>query len=85
MANRREKLETVADIIFLGSKLTEDGDYSLETKRRLLLGRKAMRNLDRVLKSSDGTLPTKVRLVKAMIFPIVTYGWESWTIKKAER
>ena len=84
MANRREKLETVADIIFLGSKLTEDGDYSLEIKKHLLLGRKAMTNLGSILKSRDITLPTKVHITKAMVFPIVTYGCEHWTIKKAE-
>ena len=76
--------ETVADFIFLGSKITADGDCSHEIKRCLLLGRKVMTNLDSVLKSRDITLPTKVRLVKAMIFPIVMYGCESWTIKKAE-
>ena len=79
-------MEAVTDFIFFffGSKITADGDCSHEIKRRLLLGRKAMRNLDRVLKSSDGTLPTKVRLVKAMIFPVVMYGYECWTIKKDE-
>ena len=77
-------METVRDFIFLGSKITADGDYSHETKRPLLLGRKAMINLDSVLKSRDITLPTKVRLVKAMVFPVVMYGCESWTIKKAE-
>ena len=77
--------ETVADFILLGPKITEDGDYSHEIKRRLLLGRKVMTNLDSVLKTRDITLPTKVRLVKAMAFPEVTYGCESWTIKKAER
>ena len=76
--------ETVADIIFGGSKITADGDCSHEIKRRLLLGRKAMTNLDSILKSRDITLPTKVRLVKAMVFPVVMYGCESWTIKKAE-
>ena len=70
--------------IFLGSKITVDGDYSLEIKRCLLLGRKATTNLDSILKSRDVTLPTKVRLVKAMVFPVVVYGCESWTIKKAE-
>ena len=84
MANRRETMETVADFIFLGSKITEDGDWSLEIKRQLLLGRKVMTNLDRILKSRDITLSTKVRLVKAMVFPVVMYGCESWTIKKAE-
>ena len=78
-------METVRDFIFLGSKITGDGDYSHEIKRHLLLGRKAMTNLDNVLKSRDVTLPTKVRLVKAMVFLVVMYGCESWTIKKAER
>ena len=77
-------METVTDFIFLGSKITEDGDCSHEIKRHLLLGIKAMTNLDSVLKSRDITLPTKVRLVKAMVFPIVVYGCESWTTKKAE-
>ena len=81
----RETVETVTDFIFLGSKITADGDYSHEIKRRLLLGRKVMTNLDRILKSRDITLPTKVRLVKAMVFPVVMYGCESWTVKKAER
>ena len=76
--------ETVTDFIFLGSKITADGDCSHEIKRRLLLGRKAMTNLDSVLKSRDITLPTKVYIVKAMIFPVVVYGCESWTIKKAD-
>ena len=76
--------ETVSDFIFLGSKITADGDCS-EIKRRLLLGRKVMTNLDSIFKSRDITLPTKVRLVKAMVFPVVTYGCESWTVKKAER
>ena len=76
--------ETVADFIFLGSKITADGDCSHEIKRRLLLGRKVMTNLDRILKSRDITLPTKARLVKAMVFPVVMYGCESWTIKKVE-
>ena len=76
--------ETVADFIFLGSKFTADGDCSHEIKRRLLLGRKVMTNLDSIRKSSDITLPTKFHLVKAMIFPVVMYGCESWTIKKAE-
>ena len=80
-----ETVETVADFIFLGSKITEDGDCSHDIKRRLLLGRKVMTNLDSILKSRDITLPTKVHLVKAMVFPVVTYGCESWTIKKAER
>ena len=79
-----EIVETVADLIFLGSKITADGDCSHEIKRRLLLGRKVMTNLDSILKSRDITLPTKVHLVKAMVFPIVMYGCESWTIKKAE-
>ena len=77
--------ETVADFIFLGSKITADGDCSHEIKRRLLLGRKVMTNLDRVFKSRTITLPTKVRIVKAMVFPVVTYGCESWILKKAER
>ena len=79
-----ETVETVADFIFLGSKFTEDGDCSHEIKRRLLLGRKVMTNLDSILKSRDITLPTKVHLVKAMVFPVVMYGCESWTVKKAE-
>ena len=78
------KLETVADFIFLGSKITADGDCSHDIKRYLLLGRKAMTNLDSILKSRDITLPTKVCLLKAMVFPVVIYGCESWTIKKAE-
>ena len=77
-------METVRDFIFLGSKITADGDCSHEIKRRLLLGRKAMTNLDRILKSRDITLPTKVHLVKAMVFPVVMCSCESWTIKKAE-
>ena len=76
--------ETVSDFIFLGSKITADGDCSHEIKRRLLLGRKVMTNLDSILKSRDITLPTKVHLVKAMVFPVVMYGCESWTVKKAE-
>ena len=76
-----ETVETVVDFIFLGSKITADGDYSHETKRRLLLGRKVMTNLDSILRSRDITLPTKVRLVKAMVFPVVMYGCESWTVK----
>ena len=76
--------ETVADFIFWGFKMTADGDCSHEIKRRLLLGRKVMTNLDSILKSRDITLPTKVRLVKAMVFPVVMYGCERWTIKKAE-
>ena len=79
-----ETVETVADIIFLGSKITADGDHSHEIKRCLLLGRKVMTNLDSTLKSRDITLPTKVRLVKAMVFPVVMYECESWTVKKAE-
>ena len=77
-------MEAVTDFIFLGSKITADGDCSHEIKRRLLLGRKAMTNLDSVIKSRDITLPIKVHLVKAMVFPVVTYGCESWTIKKAD-
>ena len=80
-----ETMETETDFIFLGSKITADGDCSLEIKRCLLLGRKAMTNLDSILKSRDVTLPTKVHLVKAMVFPVVMYGCESWTIKKVER
>ena len=78
-----ETVETVANFIFLGSKITADGDCSHEIKRRLLFGRKFMTNLDSLLKSRDVTLPTKVRLVKAMVFPVVMYGCESWTVKKA--
>ena len=77
-------METVADFIFLGSKITADGDCSHEIKRRLLLGRKVITNLDSILKSKDIALPTKVRLVKALVFPVVMYGCESWTVKKAE-
>ena len=77
-------METVAEFIFLGSKITSDGDCSHEIKRRLLLGRKVMTNLDGIFKSRDITLPTKVCLVKAMVFPVVMYGCESWTVKKAE-
>ena len=77
-------METVTDFIFLGSKITADGDFSYEIKRRLLLGRKAMTNLDSILKSRDTTLPTKVCLVKVIVFPVVMYGYESWTVKKAE-
>ena len=77
--------ETVADFIFLGSKITADGVCSHEIKRHLLLGRKFMTNLDSIFKSRDVTLPTKFRLVKAMVFPVVMYGYESWTVKKAER
>ena len=80
-----ETVETVSDFIFLGSKITADGDCSHEIKRRLLLGRKVMTNIDSILKSRDVTLPTKVHLVKAMVFPVVMYGCESWTVKKAER
>ena len=80
-----EKVETVTDFILGGSKITEDGDCSHDIKRHLLLGRKLMTNLDNILKSRDITLPTKVHLVKATVFPIVTYGCESWTIKKAKR
>ena len=80
----RETMETVTDFIFLGSKITADGDCSHEIKRCLLLGRKAMTNIDSILKSRDITFPSKVCLVKAMVFPVVTYGCESWTIKKAE-
>ena len=76
--------ETVSDFIFLGSKITADGDCSHEIKRCVLLGRKVMTNLDSILKSRDITLPTKVRLVKALVFPVVMYGCESWTVKKAE-
>ena len=79
-----EKMETVTDFTFLGSKITADGDCSHEIKRRLLLGRKTMTNLDSIFKSRDITLPPKVRLVKAMVFLVVMYGCESWTIKKAE-
>ena len=80
-----EPMETVAGFIFMGSKITADGDCSYEIKRRLLLGRKVMTNLDSILKSRDITLPTKVSLVKAMVFPVVMYGCKSWTIKKAKR
>ena len=80
-----ETVETVSDVIFLGSKITTDGDCSHEIKRCLLLGGKVMTNLDSIFKSRDITLPTKVRLVKAMVFPVVMYGCESWTVKKAER
>ena len=80
-----EIVETVSNFIFLGSKITADGDCSHEIKRRLLLGRKVMTNLDSILKSRDITLPTKFRPVKAMVFPVVMYGCESWTVKKAER
>ena len=80
-----ETVETVADFIFLGSQITADGDFSREIKRRLLLGRKVITNLDSILRSRDITLPTNICLVKAMVFPVVMYGCESWTIKKAER
>ena len=80
----RETVETVSDFIFWGSKITADGDCSHEIKRRLFLGRKVMTNLDSIFKSRDITLPTKVRLVKAMVFPVAMYGYESWTVKKAE-
>ena len=79
-----ETMETVTDFIFLGSEITADGDCSHEIKRCLLLGRKVMTNLDSIFKSRDITLPTKIRLVKAMVFPVVMYGWKSWTVKKAE-
>ena len=79
-----ETVETVTDFLFLGSKITADGDCSHEIKRRILLGRKVMTNLGSILKSRDITLPTKIRLAKAMVFPVVMYGCESWTIKKAE-
>ena len=79
-----ETMETVSDFIFLGSKITADGDCSHEIKRRLLLGREVMTNLDSILKSRDITLPTKVRLVKAIVLPVVMYGCESWTVKKDE-
>ena len=84
MGNRWETVETVPDFMFWGSKITADGDCSHEIKRRLLLGRKGMTNLDNILKSRDITLSTMVRLVKAMVFPVVMYGCESWTIKQAE-
>ena len=80
-----ETVETVSDFILGGSKITADGDCSHEIKRRLLLGRKVMSNLDSIFKSRDITLPTKVRVVKAMVFPVVMYGCDSWTVKKAER
>ena len=80
-----ETVETVSNFLFWGSKITADGDCSHETKRRLLLGRKVMTNLDSIFKNRDITLPTKVRLVKAMVFPVVMYECESWTVKKAER
>ena len=79
-----ETVETVSDFIFWGSKITADGDYSHKIKRHLHLGRKFMANLDSILKSRDITLPTKIRVIKAMVFPVVTYGCEKWTVKKAE-
>ena len=79
-----ETVETVSDFVFGGSKIIADGDYSHEIKRRFLLGRKVMTNLDSIVKRRDITLPTKIRLVKAMVFPVVVYGCESWTVKKAE-
>ena len=84
MANRWGKVETVTDFILWGSKITADGDCSHEIKKHLLLGRKVMTNLDSILKGRDITLPTKVCLVKAMVFPVVMYGCENWTVKKAE-
>ena len=81
----RETVETVSDFMFLGSKITADGDFSHEIRRCLLLGRKVMTNLDSIFKSRDITLPTKVRLIKAVVFPVVMNGCESWTVKKAER
>ena len=84
MQIEREKVEAMTDFIFLGSKITADRDCSHEIKRHLLLGRKVMTNLDSILKSRDINLPTKVHLVKTMVFPVVMYGCESWTIKKAE-
>ena len=85
MGNRWETVETVSDFILGGFKITAEGDCSHEIKRHLLLGRKIMTNLDSIFKSRDITLPTKVRLVKAMVFPVVMFGCESWTVKKAER
>ena len=84
MGNRWETVETVSDFIFGGSKITADGDCSHEIKRRVLLGRKVITNLESILKSRDITLPTKVRLVKAMVFPVVMHGCESWAVKKVE-
>ena len=84
MGNRGETVETVSDFIFLGFQITADGDCSHEIKRHLLLGRKPVTNLDGILRSRDITLPTKVYLAKAMVFPVVIYGCESWTLKKAE-
>ena len=85
MANRWETVETVSDFIFMGFKITADGDCIHEIKRHLLLGRKVMTNLDSIFKSRDITLPTKVHLVKAMVFPVVMYEYESWSVKKAEQ
>ena len=85
MGNNGETVETVSDFSFLGSKITADGDCSSKIKRHLLLARKAMSNLDSILKSRDIILPTKVHVVKAMVFPVVMYGCENWTIKKVER
>ena len=85
MTNKWETVETVTDFILGGSKITADADCSHEIKRHLLLGRKAMTNLDSILKSRDVTLPTEVHLIKAMVFPVVMYGCESWTIRKSER
>ena len=84
MQIERETVETLADFIFWGSKITVDGDCSHEIKRHLLLGKKVMTNLDSMFKSRDITFPTKVRLVKSMVFPVVMYGYESWTVNKAE-
>ena len=84
MANRWGKAKTATDFIFVGSKITVDGDGRHKIKRCLLLGRKAMTNLDSILKSRDITLPTKVHIIRAMVFPVIMYGWESWTVKKAE-
>ena len=84
MANRWGNVEAITDFLFLGSKITSDGDCSHEIRRRLLLGRKAMTNLDSILKCRDISLRTKVNIAKAMVFPVVTYGYESWTIRKAE-
>ena len=84
MSNRGETMETVTDFILGASKITADGDYSHEIKRLLLFGRKAMTNLDSILKNRDIILPTKVHLVKAMVFPVVMYGWENWNIKKVK-
>ena len=85
MANKRGKGEVVTDFLFLGSKITADSDYSHEIRRQFLLGRKAMTDLDSVLKSRDITLPIKAHIVKAMVFPVVIYGCESWSVKEAER